>query len=89
MAYVIAEPCIGVKDTACVDVCPVDAIHPQKDEGAFATVSQLFINPENCICCAACVPVCPVQAIFADVELPRQWQRYVEANTTWYSPEKK
>ena len=25
MAYVIAEPCIGTKDTACVDVCPVDA----------------------------------------------------------------
>src|SRR5256885_8469169 len=24
MAYVIAEPCIGTKDTACVDVCPVD-----------------------------------------------------------------
>jgi len=27
MAYVIAEPCIGTKDTACVDVCPVDCIH--------------------------------------------------------------
>ena len=26
MAYVIAEPCIGTKDTACVDVCPVDCI---------------------------------------------------------------
>src|SRR5205823_6280532 len=24
MAYVIAEPCIGTQDTACVDVCPVD-----------------------------------------------------------------
>ena len=31
MAYVIGEPCIGVKDTACVDVCPVDCIHPKKD----------------------------------------------------------
>src|SRR6185437_9636804 len=27
MAYVIAEPCIGTKDTACVDACPVDCIH--------------------------------------------------------------
>ena len=34
MAYVIAEPCIGTKDTACVDVCPVDCIHPRKDEPA-------------------------------------------------------
>ncbi|MBM2804256.1 MAG: hypothetical protein HW419_2149, partial [Deltaproteobacteria bacterium] len=24
MTYIIAEPCIDVKDTACVDVCPVD-----------------------------------------------------------------
>ena len=24
MAYSICEPCIGTKDTACVDVCPVD-----------------------------------------------------------------
>jgi len=30
MAYIIAEPCIGTKDTACVDVCPVDCIHPAK-----------------------------------------------------------
>ena len=35
MAYVIAEPCIGTKDTACVDVCPVDCIHPRKDEAEF------------------------------------------------------
>jgi Na+-translocating ferredoxin:NAD+ oxidoreductase RNF subunit RnfB len=29
MPYVIAEPCIGVKDTACVSACPVDCIHPR------------------------------------------------------------
>ena len=28
VAYIICEPCIGTKDTACVDVCPVDCIHP-------------------------------------------------------------
>ena len=26
MAYVINEPCIGTKDTSCVEACPVDAI---------------------------------------------------------------
>ncbi len=36
MAYVIAEPCINTKDTACVNVCPVDCIHPKKDEAPFA-----------------------------------------------------
>ena len=35
MTHVIAEPCIGTKDTACVDVCPVDCIHPTSDEGAY------------------------------------------------------
>ena len=28
MTYVIAQPCIDVKDKACVEVCPVDCIHP-------------------------------------------------------------
>ena len=27
MTYVIVEACIGVKDRACVDVCPVDCIY--------------------------------------------------------------
>ena len=31
MTYVITEPCVGVKDASCVDVCPVDCIHPRKD----------------------------------------------------------
>jgi len=35
MAHIIAQPCIGTKDTACVDVCPVDCIHPRKDEEGF------------------------------------------------------
>lgn len=32
----MAEPSIGVKDTAWVDASPVNGIHPQKDEGEFA-----------------------------------------------------
>jgi NAD-dependent dihydropyrimidine dehydrogenase PreA subunit len=49
MAYVIAEPCIDVKDKACVEVCPVDCIY----EGP----TQLFIHPDECIDCGACEPV--------------------------------
>ena len=40
MAYVIAEPCIGTKDTACVDACPVDCIHPKKDEERFCGIQS-------------------------------------------------
>lgn len=64
MAFVIAEPCVGVKDTACVDVCPCDCIHPRKDEPGFVTAAQLYIDPDDCIDCGACVPACPVSAIF-------------------------
>ncbi len=63
MAYVIAEPCIGTKDTACVDACPVDCIHPKKDDPRYADAEMLYIDPVECIDCGACVPVCPVSAI--------------------------
>ena len=34
MPYIIAEPCVGTCDTACVEVCPVDCIHgPYDKEG--------------------------------------------------------
>ena len=49
MAYVIAELCIGVKDTACVDACPVDCIHPKKDEVGFEEPAQLYIHPVDYI----------------------------------------
>ena len=65
MAYVITEPCIGTKDAACVDVCPVDCIHPRKDEATFEAAEMLYIHPDECIDCGACVPACPVEAIFA------------------------
>lgn len=68
MAYVIAEPCIGVKDTACVDVCPVDCIHPRKDEANFPTEVQLYIHPDECIDCGVCEPECPAEAIKPDTE---------------------
>jgi NAD-dependent dihydropyrimidine dehydrogenase PreA subunit len=80
MAYVIAEPCIGTKDTACVDACPVDCIHPIKSGSEFAGAAQLFIDSENCICCAACVPVCPVSAIYAEEDLPDKWRHFIRLN---------
>ena len=45
MAYVIAEPCVGTKDTACVDVCPVDCIHPRKDEAEFRNGEDALHQP--------------------------------------------
>jgi NAD-dependent dihydropyrimidine dehydrogenase PreA subunit len=84
MAYVIAEPCIGTKDTACVDACPVDCIHPKKDEDGFGAADQLFIDPVECIDCGACVPACPVSAIFAQDDLPEKWAHFAEKNATHF-----
>jgi len=30
MTYIIAEPCIDVKDVSCVDACPVDCTIERK-----------------------------------------------------------
>lgn len=88
MAFIICEPCIGTKDTACVDACPVDCIHPRKDEPEFDSEQQLYIDPEECIDCGACVPECPVEAIFPEDEVPEEWTSYIQINTDWYSHKK-
>jgi NAD-dependent dihydropyrimidine dehydrogenase PreA subunit len=84
LAYIICEPCIGVKDSACVDVCPVDCIHPRKDEAAFAAAEMLYIHPDECIDCGACVPACPVAAIFVLDETPRKWDAFIGKNRDYY-----
>ena len=84
MTHIIAEPCIGTKDTACVDVCPVDCIHPTSDEAAFEAAEMLYIDPETCIDCGLCVDECPVQAIFQDEDLPEEWSKYTQINIDYY-----
>lgn len=84
MAYVIAEPCIGTKDTACVAVCPVDCIHPTKDEPDFQSEQMLYIDPDTCIDCGLCVDECPVKAIFSEEDLPEEWSGFIERNKAYY-----
>jgi ferredoxin len=84
VAYVIAEPCIGTKDNSCVEVCPVDCIHPTPEEPDYDEVEQLYIDPDECIDCDACVEACPVDACFAEDQLPDEWQRFTEINVGYY-----
>ena len=84
MTYIISEPCIDIKDKSCVDVCPVDCIHPRKDEAGFDTSEMLYIHPDECIDCGACVPACPVEAIFALDETPEKWGRYITVNAEFF-----
>jgi ferredoxin len=75
VTYVIAEPCIDIKDRSCVDVCPVDCIHE--------VARILVIDAEECIDCGACEPECPVEAIFPQEALPQKWIKFVPINAAW------
>ena len=84
MPFIITDPCIETKDTACVDVCPVDCIHPRKDEAEFAQATMLYIHPEECIDCGACVPACPVAAIYESIDAtPSHQKDLIEANAMY------
>ena len=95
MAYVICEPCVDVKDTACIDVCPVDCIHPSNDfPELFDIEKQLYIDPEECIDCGVCEPECPIDAIKADTdESVENMEKWLEVNkkfsTLWPNISKK
>ena len=84
MTHIIVESCIGTKDTSCVDVCPVDCIHPTKDDVDFDDATMLYIDPETCIDCGLCVDECPVQAIYAEEDLPEEWTEYLKKNADYY-----
>lgn len=70
MSFVITDACVDVMDRSCVEVCPVDCIHPRADEKDATFFRQLFIDPRRCIDCDACREVCPVDAIYAEEDLP-------------------
>jgi NAD-dependent dihydropyrimidine dehydrogenase PreA subunit len=76
VTYTIAQPCVDLKDLACVEECPVDCIY----EGD----RMLYIHPDECVDCGACEPVCPVEAIFYEDDVPEQWKDYTQANAEFF-----
>ena len=84
MAYVITQPCIGVRDASCTNICPVEAIHPGPNEPEFGEHQQLYINPDECIDCGACEPACPVSAIFEEYAVPEKWQPFIQINAGFF-----
>ena len=77
MTFVIAMPCVDVKDRACLDECPLDCIY----EGE----RMLYIQPDECIDCGACEPVCPVEAIYFEDDTPQEWQHFTTVNAEFFS----
>ena len=76
MTYIIAEPCVDIKDASCVEVCPVDCIYEGDD--------MFYIHPVECIDCGACEPECPVTAIFPDTDVPPEWTSFIAKNSDYF-----
>ncbi len=72
MSAVVTEPCVNCKYTDCVVVCPVECFYGDD--------TQLYIDPDDCICCGACLPECPVEAIYWDVDVPAKFSQYIQLN---------
>src|SRR5437762_1698205 len=77
----LCEPCVGVKDKACVEICPVDCIYEGDKEGF---PDMLFIHPDECIDCGVCQPECPVNAIFPEDDVPEEWTQYIQINADYF-----
>jgi ferredoxin len=68
MTYIITRLCL--RDSACVDVCPVECIVGGEPEEEWP---WFYIDPDVCIDCGACVPECPFEAIFPEDEVPTEY----------------
>lgn len=82
MTYVVTQNCCN--DATCVEVCPVNCIHPAPGEPGYASAELLHIDPTVCIDCGACAEVCPVDAIVPDHELIGANRRYLELNADFF-----
>lgn len=82
MAYVITDAC--TKDFVCVAECSTAAIAPQASDAAAGTVSQVYINPDECIDCGNCVSICAQNAIFVEDELPANKKHFAESNRAYF-----
>ena len=72
MAHVVTEKCVDCRFTDCVEVCPVACF--------YVLDKQLVIHPDECIDCTACVEVCPVEAIYAEEDVPSDYEKDIEFN---------
>jgi ferredoxin len=72
MAHVVTNKCDKCKFTDCVEVCPVACFYELD--------GQVVIHPEDCIDCQACVSECPVEAIYAEGDVPAEFQANIAFN---------
>ena len=82
MAYVVTDACS--KDFVCVSECSTAAIAPQAADEAAGSVSQVFINPDECIDCGNCAAICAQNAIYPEADLPGDKAHFAEKNRAFF-----
>ncbi len=72
MTHVVTENCLDCCFTECVTVCPVECFH--------IGARRLYIDPDSCVDCGACISKCPVQAIYETIDMPEEYEHWIEIN---------
>jgi ferredoxin len=83
MAYVVTDAC--TLDFVCAAECATAAIAPTAADPAAGVVSQVFINPDECIDCGNCAGICAQNAIFAEDNLPAEKARFAAKNKAYFN----
>ena len=82
MAYVVTDAC--VRDFVCVTECATSAIAPLPADAAAGTVTQVYINPDECIDCGTCANLCEQNAIYPEADLPADKADFAEKNRAYF-----
>lgn len=77
MTYVIGSACVDVVDKACIQECPADCIYEGK--------RSVYINPEECVDCAACQFICKMDAIYFESDLPEDQVQHLSDNAEFFT----
>jgi NAD-dependent dihydropyrimidine dehydrogenase PreA subunit len=72
MASVISEGCLDVKDTMCLDNCPVDCV--------YGCGRMVCVEADECADYGAGEPLRPQEAIFYEPDLPEMLTGYASVN---------
>ncbi|HEX4285072.1 MAG TPA: ferredoxin family protein [Terracidiphilus sp.] len=83
MAYVVTDAC--TKDFVCVAECSTAAIAPHSSDAKAGEVTQVYINPDECIDCGNCANVCAQNAIYAEDELPADKKEFAAKNKAYFN----
>ena len=55
------------------------------DDASFDGVTQMYVDPSECIDCGACIPACTSDAIFAVDDVPADKVQFIAANAAHFA----